>query len=330
MIIDENEKKDEINEKFLVGLCECYLLLNEELSYEVLSICIHCLLKAASDKEKKKEIQKDVEIALLALSNIYEYYEVERELYLNEIKEIIKYHQKHHNLTRLAYQSAWQFLIIRLFSNRSLEGTIANELHFIRETRRELEELKCCVDWKKKEKQKRRGEKEGKEEYVLIRWLQSLDHYFRFCQSKTAEHSELIGIITQLFRAATDNHKYISARCLYLLRRAADDGALEVEDILKGGAIDATLEGISQPTFNNRIKYESLVFFTHFSRKLKEEGKDEVEEAKRKLIKRRVFEKMEEEGYEDIIASFHKKLHFLSSRFYYGLSLNISDYFVYA
>eukprot|EP00770_Monocercomonoides_exilis_P014393 MONOS_14339.1-p1 / transcript=MONOS_14339.1 / gene=MONOS_14339 / organism=Monocercomonoides_exilis_PA203 / gene_product=unspecified product / transcript_product=unspecified product / location=Mono_scaffold00984:20000-20750(-) / protein_length=210 / sequence_SO=supercontig / SO=protein_coding / is_pseudo=false len=71
MIIDENEKKkEEKNEKFLTDLCECYALLIYQFSCELLSIIVPCLLKAASKKEGNEETQKEVKMALLALSNI--------------------------------------------------------------------------------------------------------------------------------------------------------------------------------------------------------------------------------------------------------------------
>ncbi|KAH7827994.1 uncharacterized protein MONOS_17235 [Monocercomonoides exilis] len=128
MMIDENEKKKEINEKILTDLCECYLLLNRWFSSEMDSICVPCLLKETGKKEENEVIQKEVEMVLLALSCTYKYDNVSKELYLNEIKTIIEYHQEHHNLTRLAYQSAW------------------------REVAGELEDLLKCMDWKRKVK----------------------------------------------------------------------------------------------------------------------------------------------------------------------------------
>ncbi|KAH7831001.1 uncharacterized protein MONOS_16098 [Monocercomonoides exilis] len=144
MIIEEDKKNEEKNEKLLVDLCECYILPSCSFSSGLLSICVPCLLKAALKKEEDEETQKEVEIALLALSNLSKYVKVPKELFLDEIKEIIEYHQEHHNLTQLAYQSAWQFLIKRFIRNKSYED-IVNELHFAREASRELEELsKYC------------------------------------------------------------------------------------------------------------------------------------------------------------------------------------------
>ncbi|KAH7819016.1 uncharacterized protein MONOS_13270 [Monocercomonoides exilis] len=71
MIIDENEKKkEEKNEKRLIDLCECYLLLNRWPSSEMDSIIVPCLLKVALKKDETDEAQKEVEMALLALGNI--------------------------------------------------------------------------------------------------------------------------------------------------------------------------------------------------------------------------------------------------------------------
>ncbi|KAH7828446.1 uncharacterized protein MONOS_15588 [Monocercomonoides exilis] len=104
MIVEENDEGK--NEKRLADLCECYLSLKYEcmdLPETVTEISVHCLLKVALSKEENEETQKEVEIALLALSCIELYNDVKNELYANGIKEIIQYHQKCGNLTRLAY-----------------------------------------------------------------------------------------------------------------------------------------------------------------------------------------------------------------------------------
>eukprot|EP00770_Monocercomonoides_exilis_P014317 MONOS_14263.1-p1 / transcript=MONOS_14263.1 / gene=MONOS_14263 / organism=Monocercomonoides_exilis_PA203 / gene_product=unspecified product / transcript_product=unspecified product / location=Mono_scaffold00966:20065-20796(-) / protein_length=179 / sequence_SO=supercontig / SO=protein_coding / is_pseudo=false len=170
MIIEEEKKKEEKDEKHLAYLCECFISLSFDFLQELILICVPSLLKVTSKKEENEETQKEMEMALLALSNICYYFEIKKEMYLKEITEIILYHQEHHNLTQLAYQSAWDFLINRFFSDQSLEGPNTNELHFVREAIKELEELVKYICWKRKEE--RRGEKEGKEEYILIEWLQ--------------------------------------------------------------------------------------------------------------------------------------------------------------
>eukprot|EP00770_Monocercomonoides_exilis_P006452 MONOS_6417.1-p1 / transcript=MONOS_6417.1 / gene=MONOS_6417 / organism=Monocercomonoides_exilis_PA203 / gene_product=unspecified product / transcript_product=unspecified product / location=Mono_scaffold00202:8837-9448(-) / protein_length=183 / sequence_SO=supercontig / SO=protein_coding / is_pseudo=false len=138
MIVEEEKKNEEKNEKLLVDLCECYLLLSNGLALtNIVSIIVPCLLKAALNKEENEEAQKEVEMALLALKNLGMWKHVEQELYLDKTIEIIKYHQEHYNLTRLAYQPAWQFLIFRFCKDKSLEELIANELHFAREAIKE-------------------------------------------------------------------------------------------------------------------------------------------------------------------------------------------------
>ncbi|KAH7826221.1 uncharacterized protein MONOS_8319 [Monocercomonoides exilis] len=145
MIFEEEKKKEEKDDYLLVDLCESFVLLNDEFtSTEFLSICVPCLLKVALRKEEIEEVQKEVEMALLALSSIRDN-DIEKELFLDDMTEIMKYHQEHRNLTRLAYQSAWQFLINRLFTDKRLEDMIVNELHFGREASRELEELSKSI-----------------------------------------------------------------------------------------------------------------------------------------------------------------------------------------
>ncbi|KAH7823077.1 uncharacterized protein MONOS_8368 [Monocercomonoides exilis] len=220
MIIDENEKKEETDENLLVELCECNIFFNHYFSTELLSICLHCLVKAALKKEKKEK-QKEVEIALLALSKIG-YNKIDKELYLNEMKEIIQYHREHRNLTYLAHQSTWRFLISRLFQDRSLGQVIMNELHFGRVAVRELEELRGNVDWKRKEEEKEERRKDKKKELVILRWLGTLEEYFLCFKLWNAEFVWLIGSMTRLFRASRDNYGEISEQCFALFKRTTD------------------------------------------------------------------------------------------------------------
>ncbi|KAH7830448.1 uncharacterized protein MONOS_4705 [Monocercomonoides exilis] len=104
------------------------------------STCASYFLKVSLKKEESEEIQKEVEIALFALCSIKQQ-KLKRKQYLYEMKEISKCHQEHRNLTRLAYQSAWEIFVHRLRNDKSVEKVIVNELHFVREVERELEEL---------------------------------------------------------------------------------------------------------------------------------------------------------------------------------------------
>ncbi|KAH7818976.1 uncharacterized protein MONOS_4397 [Monocercomonoides exilis] len=326
MIIDENEKiKDEMNEKFLVDLCECYLLLEDSTLLRLPYACLTCLLKAASKKEENEETQKEVEIALFASSCIYKFAKVPKELYLNEMTEIIRYHQEHHNLTRLSYQSAWQFLINRFYKDKSLEEVVVNKLHFAREARREIEELARCIDWKRKEE---RG-KEAKEVIVIWRWIYAIDNYLAWYTLWNEELAKLIAYLVQMIRASRDNHKDICNGCLDSLRCAVEKRNVEIDDLLKSGAIGAVLEEMKQSTLDDFILWNCLDFFLKYSKRLKEKEDDEKEEAKRKAIKREILEKMEEEGYEDIIASLYGVISFVNGKNYLKLSKNTSEYLTY-
>eukprot|EP00770_Monocercomonoides_exilis_P014672 MONOS_14618.1-p1 / transcript=MONOS_14618.1 / gene=MONOS_14618 / organism=Monocercomonoides_exilis_PA203 / gene_product=unspecified product / transcript_product=unspecified product / location=Mono_scaffold01036:2959-4406(-) / protein_length=362 / sequence_SO=supercontig / SO=protein_coding / is_pseudo=false len=244
MIFDEYEKKEEKTEKNLVDLCECYLLLNNGSSSELLSIVVPCLLKVALKKEENEKVQKEVEMALLALSSMGVRRIAEQELYFQEIKEIIQYHQEHRNLTRLAYQSAWKFLMDQFYKDENLRIVVENELHFVREAAREIEDLSKCVNWKRKGDKKVKETKEAKEakEMIIIRrWQEMLYVYFDECQSRNGECSELFGSLVQVHRAARDNYAEISRECRDPLKEAAKRIA-HVEDLLKGEAIDAVLD----------------------------------------------------------------------------------------
>eukprot|EP00770_Monocercomonoides_exilis_P008047 MONOS_8005.1-p1 / transcript=MONOS_8005.1 / gene=MONOS_8005 / organism=Monocercomonoides_exilis_PA203 / gene_product=unspecified product / transcript_product=unspecified product / location=Mono_scaffold00290:43891-45071(+) / protein_length=373 / sequence_SO=supercontig / SO=protein_coding / is_pseudo=false len=326
MIVEEDKKKEKKNEKLLIDLCECYLLLNGCASSELISTCVPCLLKVASVKEESEETRKEKEMALLTLSE-KGYSFIEQELYLKKITEIIEHHQEHNNLTKLAYQSAWKFLINRFFNYGSLEYTVSNELHFGREAARELEELARCIDWKKKEGEEMNKE-EAKEEITLMRWLQTSNIYFVGCYLQNEEYVELIGSIVQVFLAAKDNFSVINDLCIYPLRNAAKRRVVKVEDLLKGGAVYAILEGMQRPTLNKDIMNDGLQFLVNVSYRLKGKEKSENDEMKRKATKRKIFEKMEEKGYEDTITSFHEVFEFLNKKYYSDLSLNISDYLV--
>ncbi|KAH7820200.1 uncharacterized protein MONOS_8807 [Monocercomonoides exilis] len=324
MIIDEEMKKKEKDEKLLVDLFECYLLLNNRFNSILFSICVPCLMKVALKKEGNEETQKEVEMALLALSNVL-YLDMGQELNLNDIKEIIQYQQEHHNLTRLAYQSVWQFLIYRFFNDKRLEDAIANELHLAREAKKEMEELMIYVDWKRTEEER---EKETKEELILLRWLEVLNLYFSKCRLRNEEFVGLVGSIVRVFRAARDNYKEISNQCVYSLKKAAESRAGKIDDLLKSGSIDAVLDEIQQQTMNDRIVSDLLSFFMVVLWKLEEKEKDEKEKAKRKELKRKVFEKMEEEGYEDIIIWLGHYI-YCSAFGDFQLIKNCFDYFVF-
>ncbi|KAH7818885.1 uncharacterized protein MONOS_1743 [Monocercomonoides exilis] len=330
MMIDEYEKKkDEKNEKHLTDLCECYALLGEDdIHDELLSVIMPCLLKAASKKEESDEAQKEKENALLALSLVNEFEDKDFEQCLIEIKEIIKRHQEHRNLTWLAYQSTWQFLMERLYDDAELEGVLVNELHFVREAAREIEELSKCVDWKKRKEGEEKEEKKTKEEIILVRWIRTLETFSRLCKLRNEELAGIIGIIVRLFRAA----KFFSEDLIYeiveCLSSATGNSAIEIDDLLKEGAIDAMLgEAVESNLRIPQIFYWKLPFI-ELCERLKGKMENEEDEAKRKVMKRKVLERMEEEGYEDSVFKFCNCMHRGMNK-YYSLIDDPDDYFLY-
>eukprot|EP00770_Monocercomonoides_exilis_P014777 MONOS_14723.1-p1 / transcript=MONOS_14723.1 / gene=MONOS_14723 / organism=Monocercomonoides_exilis_PA203 / gene_product=unspecified product / transcript_product=unspecified product / location=Mono_scaffold01059:9066-9898(-) / protein_length=259 / sequence_SO=supercontig / SO=protein_coding / is_pseudo=false len=254
---------------------------------------------------------------------------VNTDIYLNEIIEIIEYHKEHRNLTRLGYQSAWKFLVLRLQREGEFEDVILNEFHFVKEATRELDELRECVNWKRKggkEKEARRSE--AKEVNVIMEWLRMVMAYFRERLFLDEEHIELIRCIVTLCRAAREYEKEIVGVSFFVFKTVAKIKPVCVVCLTKSGAANVVLEEIQQATLEHDMAHYHLRFFLKLSKTLKWKMVDEMEEAKRKAIKMEMFEKMEEEGYEDCIESFHKIFDFLDRKYYDGLSLNISDYFV--
>ncbi|KAH7823324.1 uncharacterized protein MONOS_4190 [Monocercomonoides exilis] len=322
MIIDEDEKEEGKDEKLLVDLCECYLMLVHEIHWRLISICVPYLLKVALNKVEDENAQKEVEMALLALSRIGEYGWI-GEQHQKEIKEILKHHQKHRNLTCLAYYSAWRLLINGLYGNRKLEQMIVNKLHFAREAGRELNEEAKCVNWAVKNKKQ-----ETEEDILLMKWLKILHVFIKDCKLWNEEYSELIGSIVQIFRVAMANHRGISCRCMELLRGAAGKRNIEIDDLLKGGVFDLILKELQRPTLNDSFFMNYMICLLEILKRLKKEEDGEASEAKRKAMKMEIHEMMEEEGYKDTNTSFHGIFYFIDKTKYYSyqLSMHISDY----
>eukprot|EP00770_Monocercomonoides_exilis_P003764 MONOS_3745.1-p1 / transcript=MONOS_3745.1 / gene=MONOS_3745 / organism=Monocercomonoides_exilis_PA203 / gene_product=unspecified product / transcript_product=unspecified product / location=Mono_scaffold00091:51679-52726(+) / protein_length=329 / sequence_SO=supercontig / SO=protein_coding / is_pseudo=false len=326
MIVEEEKKKEGKNEKLLADLCECFVLLNQFcISKELLSIVLPCLLKVGLDKDESEETQKEVEMAFLALSNINEYAIIDKNMYFSEMKEIIQHHQEHNNLTRLAYHSAWEFVIKRFCLDGSLEDVISNELHFAKEAIKELEELMNCVDWKRTKEER---EKESQEEKVLLRWLLTLEYFLGSCLLWNEKYSELIRCVVQVYQTAKGNNEEIGSRCIYSLSMAAKNRAMKNEDLLNGGAVNAILKENQLPTMDDVNTQISLKFLISITGRLKGKKKEKMKEEHRKGLKRKMFEKMEEEGYEDVITSFHGIFVLLEGCLYPFISLNVCDYFV--
>ncbi|KAH7826960.1 uncharacterized protein MONOS_18594 [Monocercomonoides exilis] len=267
IIIEEEEKKDEKNDNLLTDLCECYLLLNCEPSSKLISICVPCLLKIALKKEERCDNQKEVEMALLALSDIIQWNKVKRELYLNELQEIIKYHQKHQNLTRLAYQSAWMLLTNIFKHESSLLNIIMNELHFAKEARREMEELMGHVDWGK-EKEERKNEKK-KDMWIAKRWSRTVDKIILDVEFSDEDLIASLACIIRLFRLTRGDKKIFSISFKTTLLIMIIHHNIGVNGLLKSGAFDFLMEKIQKPTMSNEDTNGNLKIFLEISRQLK-------------------------------------------------------------
>ncbi|KAH7826706.1 uncharacterized protein MONOS_17381 [Monocercomonoides exilis] len=335
MICEEEEEEEERkrrrkNPKLLIDLCECCAMLRfyYNSKEELPAIAVPCLLKVGLNKKGSREAQKEVEMAVLALSNIGSVAPGNEDLYFNEMREIIQHHQEHRNLTRLAYQSAWKFLINRLRYDKSFEENFVNELKFIREASRELEELTKCVDWKKKDGEEREG-KERKEKWIILKWILAVQDNAYHANSSKEERMEFIRCLGKLCKTARVNEKEIYELCITTFRHVADIETVFVDVFQKEGIFDLLVEEIQQSALKDKVAYEFLAFFLGFSKLLKREAHTTAEEEKKKEIKRKIFEMMEEKGHEDAIVSFQGKFDFLKRKYYYNaFSLNISDYFV--
>ncbi|KAH7832775.1 uncharacterized protein MONOS_6929 [Monocercomonoides exilis] len=304
MIIEEEKKKEEKDENYLVDLCECYLMHLSLQPSELFSICVPCLLKFALKKEESKETQKEVEITLLALSNI-DNYELKKELFLDEIKEIIKNHQEHYNLTRLAYQSVCAFLVNRFHCDyREMEDLIVNELHLVKEATREMEELISFEEYEgESEEEKEESEREADEGYILIRWLCISDDLFCCCGSWNEDILGLMKCVTGVYRATNEWCNQIGDHCFYCFKSVGR--RIEGYDLLlKSGAIDAVLKELWRKTLYQDIFRDFLMSFANLWRSLDEKRDEEMEEKKRKVMKRKILERLEEEGFEDCINRF--------------------------
>ncbi|KAH7817718.1 uncharacterized protein MONOS_18093 [Monocercomonoides exilis] len=223
MIFEEEKKKDEKNEKLMIELCECCLMFNERIySIRLISACVPCLLKVALRKDESMEAQKEVEMSLLALSSAIYSEELRKEQYLNEITEVIQYHQEHRNLTRLADQSAWMFFIECINCDKKIESEIVNELQFSREAAKELEELEIYVEWKKNGK----SMSELKEIEIIRRWYSAICFNIQK-KIRTQENGRLIASMIRMCGKTKNNY-----RCVYF------ECAMVFEFILNGELVD--------------------------------------------------------------------------------------------
>ncbi|KAH7830601.1 uncharacterized protein MONOS_690 [Monocercomonoides exilis] len=329
MIIEEEEKKEEMNEKRLVDLCECYLLHGGSNSFVIASICVPCLLKVASNKDENEEVQKEVEMELLALSCVPKYYKVEQRLHLREIKDIIKHHQEHHNLTRLAYQSVWLFLVRRFVLNEKFEMIITDELHFLREARGELEDLEKCVDWKRKEilKENEERKKDMKNVSMLIRWFDVLETFLISQKKSTRKCDRLIMGMDLLCRAAKYNFRDFHEKCIGTFQKMIEKRTVYVDELVRSGVGDSFLEWMMQSTLDDGLMKCYLRFVAKLFKRLNQRTDDDFKEARQRFKKRRMLERMEEEGFEDEIFSISCVLFYFKD--YYDPPNNLFDYMLF-
>ncbi|KAH7819212.1 uncharacterized protein MONOS_18663 [Monocercomonoides exilis] len=322
MIIEEEMKIEEKNENLLIDLCDCYLMNYPIICYgkipkKMLSILVCYLVKSASKKEDKEEAQEEVELALLTLSNIWKYVKERKDQHLNEIKEVIKFHQVHRNLTRLAYQSAWKLLINRLNEDKSLEDMIVNELHFAREAKGELIELEMTMNLIKQNGDDEKG-KEGKRDIcnLISEWLDSIYWYFYSAKIKTEENVKLLDCIISLCKKSMNLGNGLSENSYYYVGDIMETDGVSVDDVLKSDAIKYFMNETQQSTLVDDVISPCMRFFKLISKWLNKGRKNEIREdfieeisgeieiSEWKWLKKKVIETLEEEGYEDILMSF--------------------------
>ncbi|KAH7821426.1 uncharacterized protein MONOS_17743 [Monocercomonoides exilis] len=333
MIIDEENKKEEKNEKLLIDLCECFLCLSNYFDYfyegpsELISICVTNLLIAASHKNEDEETRAEVEIAIVILSKIERHYNRDSELLLCKITEIMKYHQEHRNLSHLAYQAAWRILTRRSFFDPKIQIIIDDDLHFVSETIRELVDLTRYVNWFEKKKE----ENLSKNIWIIERWGFSLCNTYAHCKFNRNEFVELFSCIANMCKLSKMNYRDLRSQYIYILYIIFERREANVEDLLKGGAVEVCLDEICWPTLENDPTWSCLSIFMFISKELSGMSylnSEETNNSKRKIIKRRMFEKMEEEGFEDLMISFQEILSFPSPLRISRNFINSSDYFV--
>ncbi|KAH7818909.1 uncharacterized protein MONOS_1718 [Monocercomonoides exilis] len=137
--------------------------------------------------------------------------------------------------------------------------------------------------------------------------------------------------LVKLGRSTRDSQRDVFERvfAIFLMMIRYQPTLAVVYDLLKGGVFDLISDEMQKRTFEDVIARNCFEFLLALSKRLDIEYDDEGEEMKRKATKKEVFEKMEEEGYEDIITSYCEALLDLYENYYTELSLIISDYFIY-
>ncbi|KAH7819340.1 uncharacterized protein MONOS_12007 [Monocercomonoides exilis] len=232
LIIEEEEKKEEKNEKHLVELYECYLILQGYFNSrgESISAILSGLLKVALSKEENEETQKEVEMALLALSCIREdYIEVEQRI-----------------------------------------------------------EHGCCENAAIYDRSNKRT---GRVDEIWNR----------------RDFAGLAARVAGLYEAAKDGKHLMCRKCVFVFHFMAKPvlWITELSNVLiESGAIACALDCvIRQPLVNEDTTWSCFIMFSLLCFKLRGKAYREFNTAKWK-IKKTEFEKMEEEGYDDIMIGF--------------------------
>ncbi|KAH7822900.1 uncharacterized protein MONOS_15427 [Monocercomonoides exilis] len=324
LIFEEGKKNDEKNEKLLIEMCECCGFIYRNISPEIIPVYVPCMLNAALKKEESEETRKEVEDALLALNYIEEAHFVRIELFQSKIKEIIMYHQEHRNLTHMGYRSAWHFYLNRLLDYSFLGDAIVNELHFVREAARELEELSRSVRMKKKE-----GKVISPEfKYTVNGWLETVLYYRQSGPRAKEDYVPLVQSMVCLRKAARgiENELFgINSQTYELMALYIAGG---VEDLLKGGVFEAVLEEMQRDFIENHKMHDCYKFFLAIQ-ELKMRAEPTANEAQKKEIKMKLHEKLEEEGFEDILIGNYEVNGQISNVYCPKISVNVVDYLVY-
>eukprot|EP00770_Monocercomonoides_exilis_P014083 MONOS_14030.1-p1 / transcript=MONOS_14030.1 / gene=MONOS_14030 / organism=Monocercomonoides_exilis_PA203 / gene_product=unspecified product / transcript_product=unspecified product / location=Mono_scaffold00924:20288-21226(+) / protein_length=294 / sequence_SO=supercontig / SO=protein_coding / is_pseudo=false len=287
-----------------------------DISKEVLMICVPLLLKDALNKEESEKAQKDVEMALIALTNIAKINEEKDCLFLNEITEIIKHHLVHRNLTHFSYQLAWDLFVRNADLDWETESGKFFGAFFAREVVGELEELKSCVCWEKKKKRKRKGEKAKgrkgrKEKLIFKRWHSTIRMCYN-CSGLCGEGwDELVRCLVGLSMTAEGSSRGTCRRCFDLFEGILFCSTDDVGILISGGAVDYVMEKLCQRILDKEITNCCLKFNISLLNRMREKIEDENEKERQKMQNRRIIDLFEEGGYEDLSDSFQWRIQYL-------------------
>ncbi|KAH7819656.1 uncharacterized protein MONOS_17929 [Monocercomonoides exilis] len=277
MIFEEMSKKEGKSERLLIDLCECYYLLSDDNINEKMAPSItSCLLKVASNEERSINIQKEVEMALLALSEGSRGTLVKGSQPLEEMIDIIYHHNDHRNLTQLAFQSAWRFMINNWHRNSNSQIVVVASMIFLTVVKRELKELIKCVDWKREDEGREKIRSEPKATQMIIRWLDVLGNFFIMCDKWDDDFNEVVRFVVELFRTARDNEQEISEMCTHALKMLARSKNSSVDIFEKCGVSEMISQEINCRDSNDKITENCTVILLLISAKSKDKADNDT------------------------------------------------------